>query len=304
MAPEQAEGRTRDVGPSVDIYALGAVLYEMLTGEPPHQGETLMATLENVRFREPVPPSELRPGTPRDLEVICLKCLSKEPADRYPSADALVQDLQRFVDGEPISARRLSFFEQLRRAVRHFSADASFRALSVAMLAIAPVPFLCHLGVFLLFRHHDRFAAIAVTLSTTLMFVMPAIIIWVHRPALRQVSTQQRRIWWTTWAAHLPAMLLIPAVCVFAGVPNLMIVYPLWMIAAAMTFMSLAAVAGFLSLTATLLFGLALLLTQMLYYAPLVLGSIMSANMLVQGIVFVRTGKREREEKERDGART
>lgn len=115
MAPEQATGVSSRCGPRVDIYALGAILYEMLVGRPPHQGDSELETLRLVQHEEPVPPRRLCGQVPRDLETICLKCLEKDPQNRYAKASDLADDLRRFLEGRPIVARPVSSVERFFR---------------------------------------------------------------------------------------------------------------------------------------------------------------------------------------------
>jgi serine/threonine-protein kinase len=136
MSPEQARGDVHVIGPLADVYALGAILYELLTGRPPFLAVTPMDTLTLVIRQEPPPPGRLERHIPRDLDTICLKCLQKEPSKRYATADALAEDLRRFLSSEPILARPISVPERMWRWARRNPKIATLSG-SVALLLIA-----------------------------------------------------------------------------------------------------------------------------------------------------------------------
>jgi WD40 repeat protein len=134
MAPEQAEGKIDRIGATTDVYALGVVLYELLAGKPPFGGDSDVATLQQVVGDEPRPLRKERRDVPRDLETICLKCMAKAPARRYSSATELVADLRHFLDGTPISARRVGRLELGIRFIRRRPLVTGMAAVTLGAL--------------------------------------------------------------------------------------------------------------------------------------------------------------------------
>ena len=139
MAPEQAAGRIEDIGPRTDIYAMGAMMYELLTGQPPLRGGTDLATLRAIQQVQPASPRRLRTAVPRDLEAVCLKCLEKEPQRRYESASELADDLQRYLADEPVRARHVGTMERAVRWCRRNPLVAGLSGVIVLLLVILAV---------------------------------------------------------------------------------------------------------------------------------------------------------------------
>jgi WD40 repeat protein len=137
MAPEQAQG-SKDIGPACDVYALGAILYECLTGRPPFKASTALDTIQQVVYDEPAPPTRLQSRVPRDLETICLECLRKEPGKRYASAALLAADLRAFQEGRPIAARPVG---SLERAWKWAKRKPALAGMAAACLVVAAVSF-------------------------------------------------------------------------------------------------------------------------------------------------------------------
>jgi serine/threonine protein kinase len=292
MAPEQAEGRARMVGAACDVYALGAILYEMLTGRPPFAADTILETLEQVRYKDPLPPTQLQARVPRDLEAICLKCLEKKPAHRYASAAALAADLRRFLDNEAVQARSVTLLGQVVRTISHSGIDANFHPWGNVVLPLAPVPLLANVAAFLLLRGSDVYYQAMVLLSLSLAAGLTTLIFGSNRRTMRDVSRRQRRHLISVWVAHLASMSLVPVI-VWRLLPprepaDLFIVYPLWAVLAAVTFCAMAAEAGYVYLIGGACYVVAGLMLLEPEWSPFLVGLIMTGNLTLQGL-FLRS---------------
>jgi serine/threonine protein kinase len=144
MAPEQAEGKRDQIGPATDVYALGAILYEMLAGQPPFRGTSPLDALRQVTSQEPVPPSRLAAAVPPDLEAICLKCLEKDRAARYTTGRDLADDLRRFLSGQPVMARRIGRFQRSWKFIRRHPQGTAL-VIALSLLACIPLYFVIKL---------------------------------------------------------------------------------------------------------------------------------------------------------------
>ncbi len=209
MAPEQAIGR-KDLGPACDIYGLGALLYELISGRPPFQAETPIDTLMQVIDREPAPPRLLNPSIDRDLETICLKCLAKNPKERYASAEELSEDLERYLNSEPIRARSLNVMDRLARTLGRDQIGGEFHSYANMLALFAVVILIESVAMFgLLYAEADRKW---VSLARLAQFpVLVLIFIRFHGHKLLPRSPSERNLW-SIWLGYFIACSVVIAV--------------------------------------------------------------------------------------------
>jgi serine/threonine protein kinase len=205
MAPEQAQGKTRDLGPACDIYSLGAMLYELLTGRPPFRAETPIDTVMQVIHNEPVPATLLNPNIDKDLETICHKCLEKDSALRYLTAEALAQDLQNFLDGNSINARSSNVLDRLTRMLDRSQHDVDFATWSSMVLWMAGIVGFQHALIFFFMRlEAPRWLILS---ARTLEFVLLGCLFWYNRRKSRLLpTTSAERELWTIWIGYFFAV--------------------------------------------------------------------------------------------------
>jgi len=222
MAPEQASGQRQAIGPATDVYGLGAIFYELLTGRPPFHMPTMMETVLQALYNEPTPPREIRPELPSELESVCLKCLEKAPQDRYPSADALADDLVRCLQGETIDAT--GALRKLRRWTRREPEVVS------RLAGLALVSAMTEYNFRVVQASHDPRSHLEVQSVLALWAVLTLLFQRLHRGGWR--SDPVRRLW---AAGDIVCLTLLLWILKYLDTP-LLIGYPLMIAASGLWF--------------------------------------------------------------------
>jgi len=277
MSPEQAGARRSEIGPASDVYSLGVVLYELLTGQPPFRGASAWETLRLVRESDPRLPRTLNPQVPRDLEMICLKCLEKDPRDRYPSATALAEDLERYLDGDSISISSLSLFERLARTLERGSLDVEFRAWRRILHHFAWIILLAHLVLSVLESRWWVFPWTVFAAVRSAEYTAMGLVLWLLRRQWYPPRGAPSRQLLVLWLAFVAGSIVLHVISPFEG-RNL---YPQYAVLASLGFFMMGSSSwGYCYLIGTVFLALAMFMAWLPGLAALAFGCAWAASLL------------------------
>ncbi len=288
MAPEQALGKIHELGPPTDVWGLGALLYELITGTPPFSASNILETARRILEDDPLPPRQLVPTIDADLDAICLKCLEKEPGNRYVSAQALADDLGRFLAREPISVRRPSFLDRVARMLAFSHLDAPVRAWGATLLALAALMLVVQVGLFVLTICNPLDFGLTTLGVRTLELAFVGLLLGAQYRRLAPRCPADRQLW-TIWLGFVAACVLsavlqsrtLGPVSVAAELH----LYPQWAILSGLAFLVTgASFWGRAYAYGTLFFLLAMCLPIQGAFAPLSFGLVWGAALFDIGV--------------------
>jgi serine/threonine-protein kinase len=293
MAPEQAAGKTRAIGPGADIYGLGAILYELLTGRPPFRAATPLDTLMQALENDPAPLRLLNPQVDRDLETICLKCLEKDPAHRYHSAKLLQDDLERYLVGEPISVRSVNLVERLARTLQRSQIDAGFESWGTVLMWFAAIVLGSQIALFAVIGTKQTDLLVYATQSV--QFLLMGLVPWYFRsPQMLAMSAAKKQMV-SLWIGYLIACGLVALVSqVLVGLERMydFFLYPYWAILSGLAFIAMgSSYWGWFYAFGSAFFVLAALLPFCPVAGPLSFGALWAACLTIIGLRLRARGK-------------
>ncbi|MFO0969786.1 MAG: serine/threonine-protein kinase [Gemmataceae bacterium] len=306
MAPEQAQGRNDELGPPADIYSLGAILYELVTGRPPFRAANAYDTVMQVINNEPPPPKLLNPELDSDLENIILKCMEKEPLLRYSSAAALADDLDRYLNGESIQARSVNVIDRLARMLgssRHAPAFSTWSSMIFIMAAVIAVE---HVVVWILIEWNGP--RWLVLLTRTTQFALLGALFWYNRGRnVLPTSVAERELWsiWIGYFLAYPAIILVTRLLLGWDVlePSIdaperlkeILPYPFLSVSAGLAFFAMGSnYWGRCYLIGIAFFVVAVLMPLDLELAPLLFGFVWAGALVAIGRHLQALGKKAR----------
>ena len=289
MSPEQASGVTIPTY-ATDIYSLGAILYALLTGKPPHPGDSMAEVLRSVLQDEPRRPRLLRKEISPELEKICLRAISHDPQDRYGTAREFASDLQRYLDGEPTMASSDGLMDRVARELRRDQHQRHFNKWGTSLISIGGIVFASHLGMFLLNQSENPTWLSFWLPRGVMLFLIAAVILYARGGSLLPRSAAERPVY-SIWIAYLLTLATINSFAEFSGGTA----YDMFVVASALSGFGFMAMAGHVW-GGSAIFGVGFLITATIshflpYYSPILLGFMWLISMSSLAIHYNRRDK-------------